>query len=280
MFAGKFLENGDQSMNYPVPPYLTPFLLTGMVIVITALLLGLRSALRHAAWPEKDRTKVLWGVAALLVGWFIVAAVTSMAGFYRPPSGPPTIQYGLLIPIVVGVLLFRSWPLLRRTVALIPNTWLVGVQIYRVLGVIFLVLYAGRHLSALFAVPAGLGDTLVGIFAPFVAASYARSPEGSARRVRLWNVLGIVDLVIAVTLGFLTSPSPFQLASFDRPSVLIAMFPLALIPVFAVPVSILLHMASLQRLRQDQAVGSRELRTEEIGPSGDGKGKGAFSVQR
>jgi hypothetical protein len=65
------------------------------------------------------------------------------------------------------------------------------------------------------------------------------------------------DPVIAVTLGFLTSPSPFQIASFDRPSELIAMLPLSLIPVFAVPLSILLHMASLQRLRQDQVTGYR-----------------------
>jgi len=55
---------------------------------------------------------------------------------------------------------------------------------------------------------------------------------------------------VAVTLGFLTSPSPFQVAAFDRPSVLIGMFPLVLIPVFAVPLSILLHIASLQKLRQ------------------------------
>jgi hypothetical protein len=61
--------------------------------------------------------------------------------------------------------------------------------------------------------------------------------------------LGIADLVIAVTMGFLTSPSPLQLASFDRPSVLIAIFPLSLIPVYMVPLSILLHLASLHHLQ-------------------------------
>lgn len=38
-------QNGDKSMNYTVPAYLTPFMLTGMIIVITALLLGVRRAL-------------------------------------------------------------------------------------------------------------------------------------------------------------------------------------------------------------------------------------------
>jgi len=239
-------------MNYSVPAYLTPFILTGMTIVITALVLGLRAALRRAAWPETDRTKLLWGVSSVLVGWFALGVVTSIAGFYRPASGKaPTIQYGLLIPIAIGLLLFRGWPLLRRAFADISNDWLVAVQLYRVLGVIFLILYAGGHLPAVFALPAGLGDTLVGVLAPFVAASFARSPKSSTRRVRLWNMLGIADLVIAVTMGFLTSPSPFQLAAFDRPNELIATFPLSLIPVFAVPLSILLHIASLQKLRKD-----------------------------
>jgi hypothetical protein len=218
--------------------------------------------LRRAAWPEADLTKALWSVSALLIGWFVVAVTTSIAGFYRPASGPPTIQYALLTPIVVGVLAFLTWPSIRRIVASVPSAWLVGVQFYRVLGVIFVVLYAGRHLPGIFALPAGVGDTLVGILAPFVAASFARSPEASANRVRLWNLLGIADLVFAVTLGFLTSPSPLQMFAFDRPSELIAMFPLSLIPVFAVPLSILLHFASLQKLRQSRKSGYQTLRVE------------------
>src|SRR5215470_5527096 len=182
-------------MNYPVPSYLTPFILSGMALVITSVLLGFRRALAGAAWPEADRTKAFWSVAALLLGWFAIATLTSVTGIYRPPSGrPPTIQYGLLIPIVVGMLLFRGWPLLRRTLAIIPNAALVGVQFYRVLGVIFLVLYAGGHLPGLFALPAGVGDVLVGILAPFAAAACARSPQAGVNNVRLWNLLGISDL--------------------------------------------------------------------------------------
>lgn len=267
-------------MNYQVPAYLTPFIVTGMILVIATLVLGLRRALRRAIWLEADQAKALWSVSALLIGWFVVAAATSIAGFYRPSSGPPTIQYGLLTPIVVGVLAFLTWPLLRRIIASVPNTWLVGAQVYRVLGVIFVVLYAGRHLPGIFALPAGLGDSLVGVLAPFVAVSLARSPEESARKVRLWNLLGIADLVIAVTLGFLTSPSPLQMAAFDRPSGLIAMFPLSLIPVFAVPLSILLHFASLQKLRQDQRAGSRELPIGAIKSTGEVNRKGAFGIQR
>lgn len=241
-------------MNTSVPTYLTPFVLTGSIAAIATLLFGLNRALRRAAWPQKDRNQAFFGLAAIMVGWFIFASWTSLAGWYGGAvRRAPTIQYGLVIPIVAGVLLFWQWPLLRRALAVVPNEWMVGIQLYRALGVIFLILYAAGRLPGLFALPAGLGDVSVGLLAPVVAIAYARSQGGAARRVRLWNLLGIADLVIAVTTGFLTAPSPLQVAAFDRPSVLIAMFPLALIPVYMVPLSILLHFASLHRLQKTES---------------------------
>jgi hypothetical protein len=247
-------SQGGESMNYSVPSYLTPFILTGSVAAIATLIVGLRRALSRTSWQEKQRTKAFWGMSAILAAWFVFAVTTSLASWWGGPGHRiPTIQFGLFVPIVIGVLLFWTWPLLRRTVAAVPNEWLVGLQFYRALGIIFLILYAAGRLPGLFALPAGIGDVAVGLLAPSVAAAYARSAPGAARRVRLWNALGIADLTIAVTLGFLTSPSPLQLAAFDRPSTLIAVFPLSLIPVYMVPLSILLHFASLHRLREANA---------------------------
>jgi hypothetical protein len=41
-----------------------------------------------------------------------------------------------------------------------------------------------------------------------------------------------------------------QLLALDRPNELIGSFPLVMIPVFLVPLSVLLHLASLKKLRQ------------------------------
>ncbi len=137
-----------------------------------------------------------------------------------------------------------------------PLSWLVGVQLYRVLGVIFLVLYASGKIPGAFALPAGIGDVLTGLLAPIVALGYARRQPGAERRVLAWNVFGLLDLVVAVTMGFLTSPSPFQLLSLDAPNQLITAFPLVTVPVFAVPLSVLLHLASLAKLRAASSRGA------------------------
>jgi len=238
-------------MNHPVPGYLLPNILIGTVTVVAVALFGLHRALSRAGWPIRDRKHAFLSGSALLVGWFVAALVLSWSGFYHgTPSRVPTVPFGLLIPIAAGVVLFWRWPLLRRIVEAVPQSWIVSIQAYRVEGLIFLILYAGGGLPGAFAVPAGVGDVIVGMLAPVAGFAYASGARGSSGWLRTWNLFGIADLVVAVTTGFLTSPSPVQLLALGRPNELISAFPLALIPVFLVPLSMLLHLASLQKLRR------------------------------
>ena len=103
---------------------------------------------------------------------------------------------------------------------------------------IFLVLYAGGRLPGVFAWPAGVGDVLVGLLAPVAAIVYARRPRTAAGFVRAWNPFGIADLIVAIAAGFLSATSPLQLLAFNLPNELISEFPLVLVPVFLVPLSI------------------------------------------
>lgn len=116
----------------------------------------------------------------------------------------------------------------------------------------FLVAYGQRLMPAEFALPAGVGDILVGITALPVAYALARMARRARSVAVAWNVIGIGDLVLAVTLGFLTSPSPFQQLALEQPNAAITRYPFVLVPTYAVPVSILLHLFSLWRLRVDE----------------------------
>lgn len=62
-----------------------------------------------------------------------------------------------------------------------------------------------------------------------------------------------MDLVVALTTGFLTSPSPIQLLAFDRPNLLITTYPIVMVPIFLVPLSIILHGLSLWKIRRAAA---------------------------
>ena len=240
-----------------IPGYLTPLILTSSVVMLSTVLFGIRRALKQTTWSREERNRTFWSVTLVLIGWFAVALVTSILGAYHATSlKTPTIQYALMIPIVLGVVLFWRWGLLRRLIEITPNEWLVGVQLYRVLGGVFLALYAAEYIPGFFALPAGIGDVIVGLLAPFVAVAYARGSNGALTTTRWWNFAGLTDLVVAVAPGFLSSPSQLQLVAFDRPNVLITMFPLVMIPAFLVPLSVLLHFASLYKLRHEGEVKS------------------------
>jgi hypothetical protein len=237
-----------------VPAYLPYYIFAGGVGIITAILLGLRLALAKANWPQPDRGATLRTASLILIGWFLVAIALGGLGVYQASSDRlPTIQYGILLPILIGgALLWRS-STLGRIIDAVPLPWLVGVQLYRALGTMFLILYANNKLPALFAWPAGIGDILVGVLAPLVALIYARAPREGASLVLGWNVLGILDLVVAVSTGFITAPSPFLPHINPPTSELMSVLPLVVIPTFAVPISILLHIATLMKLRRTAA---------------------------
>lgn len=240
-------------MNPLIPAYLPPYVLAGTVAIVVTLIVGLNRALKLGQWPDPKRQEAVNIIAAVLVAWSLAALVSTWFGVYRAaPDRVPTIPFAVLLPIAAGILLARRGGLIARIVEAVPQFWIAGVQLYRALGLMFVILYAQDRLPGAFALPAGVGDFIVGLLAPVVAIAYARRPREAAGWVRAWNLFGLADLVVAVAMGFLTSPSRFQTLALDAPNQLISVFPLAMIPTFLVPLSVLLHLASLKKLRQTE----------------------------
>lgn len=240
------------------PAYLPYYVLLGSAGIIATLLYGLSRALAKADWAPVERARAVRLSGVVLIGWFVAATGLALAGVYQAAADRiPVIQFGIAVPILIGAWLIWRSEAVRHVIDAMPQASIVGLQLYRALGVIFLILYASGRLPGLFAWPAGVGDILVGVLAPFVALAYARAPHENGDLVAAWNGLGILDLVVAVGMGFATSPSPFQLLAFDRPNDLVSLFPLVLIPTYLVPLSILLHLASLTKLRRSAMPAAR-----------------------
>jgi hypothetical protein len=242
----------------PVASLLTLYILSGSLVMVAAIVIGLGRALAQPGWSPSERRNVLWTVSLVLLIWFAIAILLAQNGAYSAAADSlPTIQFGLLIPIIAGLALLFGSATVARVLAAIPMQWLVGIQLYRIIGGIFVVLWLAGSVPGLFALPAGIGDLAVGIMAPLVAARYARNASQGRGAVAWWNAFGVFDLVVALTLGLLTSPSPLQLFAFDRPNIIISEFPLILIPTFLVPLSILLHVTVWIKLaRKKEAPGA------------------------
>jgi hypothetical protein len=216
----------------------------GNVAVAAAVILGVLKAGRDT--PATARI-VAWTLAGWLAAFFVLGGL----GVFKatPDRAVPVIAAGVVLPIAAGVWLFRRRSALPGLLQSTPLSWLIGVQLYRVVGAVFLVAWALDLMPWQFAVPAGAGDVLVGVAAAAVARRVARAPERSRGVALAWILFGLADLVVAVTMGFLTSPSPLQQLALNDPNTLISRLPFVLVPTFAVPLSVLLHLAAWQRLR-------------------------------
>lgn len=231
-----------------LPSYLTPFVVLSALSALAALTLLVRSPSVAEGPGRSAGTYVSLGLAV----WLVLAFAAGNAGLYvARESAVPTIEVGIMVPIVVAIGAYLALPGLRQLVRRVPQEWLVGVQLYRAGGAIFLILWGMGLIPGAFAGPSGIGDVLVGLAAPVVALLYVRYRRRARAAVLWWNIAGLLDLVSALTLGFLTAPSRFQLLALDAPNTLVTQFPLVLIPTFIVPLSILLHLASLARLRAE-----------------------------
>src|SRR5262245_46521871 len=222
-------------------------------VIVIALLTGLWVALKRALLPTRTRVITWLGVAIPLVTWLAFIWIGAAAGAFEVGrSQVPLVPLAITLPPVIGLTLLMRSSRIAAAIDAAPPDWLVSIQVYRVLGANFLVLWAYGAIPGVFALPAGSGDLLVGLLA-LPTALYLASGAAHGRAVAVaWNLLGIGDLVTAVTLGALSSPGPLQLLSKDHPNVVAFLYPIVMTPTFAVPLSLILHGLSLRQLWRRQ----------------------------
>jgi hypothetical protein len=188
------------------------------------------------------------GVGLGLAGWFAAASALAQVGFLGGGQAPGFAVFGLrfAVPLVLVAIAFAAFEPLRRA-ALDPELQpsLIAIQTFRVIGGVFLVLLALNALPAIFAVPAGTGDVLIGLTAPVVARSVRAGRTG---RAITWNLLGLLDFVVAVTVGVAASPGPLRVLTVTPSTAALSVLPLVLIPTFLVPLAAIMHLVSLRAL--------------------------------
>lgn len=228
----------------------------GITLAVDGVILyGLWLALARAGVSRASRGLAWAAVAIVLAAW--IATVWTLAAngvFQRGIGNFPTLPIAIIVPVVVGLVVLTRSRAVGSLLDATPASWLVGVQVYRVLGGVFVVYWIRGTLPAAFALPAGIGDVLTGLLA-LPAAVWVATGSAAGRRIGIrWNVLGLIDFAVAITMGMLTAPGPTQLLAREHPNLQIATFPTAMIPAFMVPFSILLHALSLRQLTGMRAV--------------------------
>jgi hypothetical protein len=216
-----------------------------------AIVLGLWLALERTELAPRRRLGVWLAIVVPYTLWLAIIWSVAINGVFRPGnSSLPLVPLAIFLPVIVGAPILLRSKRIGEVLDAMPTSWLIGLQVYRVLGGIFLVGWARGVIPSLFALPAGIGDVTTGLLALPVAYSLVSRSGSAVRGAIAWNIFGLLDFTIAVGIGLVTSPGPFQLIVPSVPNTGLGLYPTVLIPAFAVPSSILLHALSLRQLRR------------------------------
>ena len=218
---------------------------TSRVAIHVVIALGLWLGLERAELTPSQRRNVWLAVMIPLTLWLAVVWSAAINGFFKPGGAIPVVPIAALGPVIIGA------PILLRSVRIgqvldaMPASWLVALQVFRILGSTFLVGWAHGVVPGVFALPAGIGDLLTGLFAVPAAIALASGGRESRRAAIAWNVFGLADFAIALSIGIAIS---LHVIDTGFASATGGAYPVVLIPAFAVPSAIMLHALSLRQL--------------------------------
>ena len=179
-----------------------------------------------------------WPLLVGAIGWFsaiywLAERGTFISGPYKPPLA---VGLAFSVPILLFLVTERTLPGWRARVTSVSPVLLISMNGWRFIGLGFLMANIEGLLPGGFAWPAGLGDIIMAVTAPWVAARVAADDTFRFRTAFLiWNLFGIADFLDAVLLGTLYNTGLMQ------------RLPLVLIPCFFVPLLFMVHVTLLEQ---------------------------------
>jgi hypothetical protein len=220
------------------------FTLSALVLAVHTLIIA--AAAQRASLSPSARIAAPLVAATVLALWLGVSLVVADGAHFPLGAGVARLPltFGVMAAGVVTVLgMLATSRTFRAINAAAPAEWLVWPQVYRLAGGIFLFPFmAYGVLPGGFAWPAGLGDMLTGALAPVVALALVRDTPRARTWAVLWNLFGIIDLIVAPLSAFLSQAQ------------VVTAYPLPLVPLFlGPPLGMLLHLLSLRNLWVNRA---------------------------
>ena len=186
----------------------------------------------------------LIGTGFLIFGsfmfWVCLSSTVSKLGLY----GELIVPLSWIVPSLV-LFLKKNWFLSEE----LSQQWLIGLQLFRVIGAVFLIEMLMGNVPGIFAYPAGFGDIFVSTVALVVLLIYKNSKDIGKAAVMIVIVVGVIDFLSAFFFGFTSSETPFQLFYPEIKNNVIN-FPTGMIPLFLVPYAIFFHTLSYLNLKK------------------------------
>lgn len=233
-----------------LPPYVTLAILATCLFIASSLSIMVTHGLNTADIRSDTRSRFGLKFACYIVVWLGLVLGFSYTNTFVASADQtfPLLGAVILGSAFLGNILLATSETATQILKSLPLHFFATVQIYRTIGIVFLMMQSDGLLSAYFASSTGWGDIFVGVTAPIVGLLLWKD----AYRYRFvglaWCIIGILDLLLVLYKGINSAPGPLQTTSLDLPTVAIGYFPFPVIPLLVVPISLILHVQMMRKL--------------------------------
>lgn len=190
----------------------------------------------------------------ILLLWFAGTVVLAYnnALISETTGQPIGFVLSFMVSFSIFTLAYLQSKAVREYLLSLDMRFLIMLHSWRMLGMGFMMLYLVDQLPTLFAYLAGLGDALAAMMAVFIVFSMIKNKQGvSKRQIFRWNTFGLIDFIVAVSIGLMSRSDAILAQSNGISSDAMMTFPLAIIPVFLVQVYALIHFIIYLQLKNN-----------------------------
>jgi hypothetical protein len=189
-------------------------------------------------------------LSAIMGLWIGVCAAAAADGVIATSRPFPFIGIFIALPLAAAAIA-TAWPAARKAMLSLPIQVMLGLNVGRLLAVFFLLLAAEGRLAGPFPYFAAGGDIITALVA-LPMMRLASTPSGPRiGTIAAWNLFGMADLVLAITLGVISSEgSPLQVFHTPPGSEAMQQLPWSFVPTVLVPLWLILHAIIWAQLRQ------------------------------
>lgn len=233
-----------------LPDYAILLILMTVIFMASSLSVLIAAAVGKATLDTPNRQRFAVTLSFYMSVWVLIALALSYANILVPQPDHSFPWLGLMIigPLLLALFLLSKSEVFSAVLDATPLHWLAAIQVYRVIGALFLLLHADGMLSAYFALSTGWGDIAIGVTAPLLGYLLWLDASRYFALGLVWCGAGIFDLFYVLYKAVRSAPGPLQTTAFDLPTVIIGYFPFTLIPLLVVPISIILHIQMIRKI--------------------------------
>lgn len=229
--------------NYYTPDWLS---LVFAFAIINPVILIVAFARKNS--PQQKQNLIFGSIISFFVGYFFYVFIAGKNGLFQEASLPPRILLFTTFPYALFLFgIIDKLPISKQIFEKSSINDLIGLHIFRLIGSTFIILALYDSLPKSFAFIAGLGDVITAISSIFVVNTITKQKSYSKKLIFVWNTFGLLDIITTAILA-----NVFTKISIDTGVMgvdTLAKFPFSLIPAFAPPTIIFLHILIYRKLK-------------------------------